>query len=98
MTMPDKNVPPPEAELGQEWRTDVARIWRKVYGGTRCDASAFEFAAEIEAAAVAAERERWVKWCSHEMNMHRRELDATGRQRHRGAADALERAVHACGG
>ena len=48
--------------------------------------------AELDAA-VAAERERWVKWCTHEMNMHRRELDATGHQRHRGAADALERAV-----
>lgn len=44
------------AELGQEWRTDVARIWRKVYGGAQCDASAFEFAAEIEAAAKASER------------------------------------------
>ena len=63
---------------------------------TSADMKAYALA-EVQRA-VAAERERWVKWCANEMNTHRRELDATGHQRHRGAADALERALHACGG
>ncbi len=33
---------------------DVARIWRKVYGGTQADCSAFEFADAIMRAALAA--------------------------------------------
>jgi len=44
-----------------EWKTQVARAWRKVYGGTRCDASAFEFAAEVAELTKAAERERWME-------------------------------------
>ena len=46
----------------------------------------------------AAERQRWSVWCSDEMARNRREVDATGHQRPRGAADALERAVQELGG
>lgn len=49
------------------------------------------------AAAVAEERERWTSWCAAAITKHRRDLDATGHQRDRGAADALERAVRELG-
>jgi len=41
-----------DRDLGRSWRTDIARIWRRIYGGSRCDSLAFEFAAEIEARAL----------------------------------------------
>ena len=82
-------------------RETAVKMWRDA-GGSSAGLSGNlpmemvieQFAQRVED----AERQRWSLWCSTEIARNLREVDATGHQRHRGAAAALERAVRELGG
>ena len=83
--------------IGANCRTVVATF--------ATEAEASEMARRVRVARQAAqETERankehasWVAACNAEIISQRRELDRTGHQIHRGAADALEKLLRACG-
>ena len=78
-------------------REAAVKLWREigftVHGGGASHRLIEAFATAVEA----AERECWLNWCNAETARHLKEVDQTGSQRHRGAAEALQKAGRACG-